>query len=309
MMLLQVAVGVIKNSAGRILISLRNPDLHQGGLWEFPGGKVEEGESAVQALFRELKEELAIDAFAATPLITLKHDYGDRRVQLQVFLVENFSGNVSHSDNQPFKWVAPFELNQYAFPKANKPIVSAIQLPAYYAILDDTNPAAVLANLEKMLAQGIQLVQARLKRLSTEAVNAFIEKATPLCRYHGALLLLNSDITHNNCPVVDGIHLTSQHLMQLEKRPDNQCWVGASCHNLAELQHAEKIGVDFVVIAPVLATQTHAGVIPLGWSEFSRLVSYANMPVYALGGMSKADLSSARHAGAQGIAAIRAFLG
>ena len=307
MTLLQVAVGVIKNSAGQILISLRNADLHQGGLWEFPGGKVEAGESIEQALRRELEEELGITALTIEPLITINHDYGDRHVQLNVCLVEQFSGSIKHSDNQACVWVAPDELSYYQFPDANKPIVTAILLPVYYAILDDVDELLIVINLEKMLALGVRLIQARFKRLSAEAVANIIELAYPLCQRYRALLLVNSDMVHKN-HTVDGLHLTSKHLMKMTQRPANQTWVGASCHNLAELQHAEKIGADFVVLAPVLATQTHANAKPLGWSEFEQLVAHAKVPVYALGGLSKSDLATARQLGAQGIAGISTFL-
>jgi 8-oxo-dGTP diphosphatase len=307
MTLLQVAVGVVKNPAGEILISLRNPDLHQGSLWEFPGGKVEAGESVEQALQRELKEELGIDAQAIEPLITIKHDYGDRHVQLNVCVVAQFVGDVTHSDNQPVRWVAVEDLHRYTFPAANRPIVSAIRLPVYYAILDDANDALLFAHLLKILVQGVRLIQLRLKRLSAEQAAHFVMFAYPLCKQYGALVLINSDMTDSRC-IADGVHLTSSHLMQLTQRPANQAWVGASCHNLAELQHAENIGVDFVVLAPVLPTRTHANVTPLGWSEFERLVSRAKVPVYALGGLSKADLSCARQLGAQGIAGISTFL-
>jgi 8-oxo-dGTP diphosphatase len=307
MTMVQVAVGVIKNSAGEILISLRHPDLHQGGLWEFPGGKVEAGESVEQALRRELKEELGIDAQGIEPLITIKHDYGDRHVQLNVCVVTQFVGDVKHSDNQPVQWVAQEKLNHYTFPDANKPIVTAILLPVYYAILDDADESLILANLEKMLVQGVQLIQFRLKRLSAEAAAHVVMQAYPLCKQYGALVLINSDMEASRS-AADGLHLTSRHLMQITQRPANQTWVGASCHNLVELQHAENIRVDFVVIAPVLATQTHATVTPLGWSDFEQLVAHAKMPVYALGGLSKADLPHARKLGAQGIAGISAFL-
>jgi 8-oxo-dGTP diphosphatase len=125
MKLLQVAVGVIKNTAGQVLISLRDESLHQGGLWEFPGGKIESGESAEQALARELKEELNIDVITATPLITVKHQYPDVSVQLNVFLVEQFSGDAKSCEGQPFKWVNPAELANHAFPVANQPIITA----------------------------------------------------------------------------------------------------------------------------------------------------------------------------------------
>ena len=303
---LQVAVGVVKNPEGKILISLRHAELHQGGLWEFPGGKIDASETAESALARELKEELNIDVTAASPLITIRHRYPDRFVQLNVFLVEQFSGEAKSLEGQPFKWVAPAELDQYKFPAANQPIITAAQLPPYYAILDDADEAVLLPNLQKILNRGIKLIQARLKKLSPAAVAAFIEQAYPLCRQQQAVLLINSAVDYS--AEVDGIHLTSRDLMALTARPENIKWLAASCHNLEQLQHAQNIGVDFVVLAPVLPTQTHPGAAALGWGQFAELVAEVNLPVYALGGMTKSSLITARQYGGQGIAAIRAFL-
>jgi len=280
--------------------------LHQGGLWEFPGGKVEPFENAEAALVRELKEELNIDVISAIPLITIRHRYPDRFVQLNVFLVEQFSGEAESCEGQPFKWVAPAELDQYEFPSANRPIVTAAKLPPYYAILDDADEALLLPNLEKILNKGVKLIQARLKNLSSAAVTKFVEQAYPLCQQQQAVLLMNSAVDYP--AEVDGIHLTSNHLMALTTRPENSKWLAASCHNLEQLQHAQKIGVDFVVLAPVLATQTHPGVSSLGWEQFADLVAKVNLPVYALGGMTKSCLTTAQQSGGQGIAAIRAFL-
>ena len=311
---LQVAVGVVKNPEGKVLISLRHAILHQGGLWEFPGGKIESSETAKQALSRELKEELNITVTAATPLITVNHQYPDLSVQLKVFLVEKFSGEVKSCEGQSFKWVIPAELDHYAFPIANQPIITAARLPPYYAILDDADEALLLPNLQKILNKGVKLIQARLKNLPSAAVVKFVEQAYPLCKQQQALLLMNSDV---DSPVkVDGIHLTSRHLMALRpcsgqalmRRPESSKWLAASCHNLEQLQHAQKIGVDFVVLAPVLATQTHPGGLSLGWEQFSDLVAQVNLPVYALGGMSVSSLITARQSGGQGIAAIRFFL-
>jgi len=303
---LQVAVGVVKNPEGKILISLRHAELHQGGLWEFPGGKIESSETAEQALTRELKEELNITVTAATPLITIKHQYPDRLVQLNVFLVEQFSGEAKNLEGQPFKWVTPAELEHYAFPAANQPIITAACLPHHYAILDDADEALLLTNLQKILNRGVKLIQARLKTLPPAAIAKFIEQGYPLCQQQQAVLLMNSAV---ECPTeVDGIHLTSRDLMALSTRPINCRWLAASCHNLEQLQHAQNIGVDFVVLAPVLATKTHSGAASLGWKQFAELAAQVNLPVYALGGMTESSLTTARQSGGQGIAAIRAFL-
>jgi 8-oxo-dGTP diphosphatase len=303
---LQVAVGVIKNSEGKILISRRHDFLHQGGLWEFPGGKIEASETAETALARELKEELNITVTMTTPLITVNHQYPDRFVQLKVFLVEQFSGEAQSCEGQPFKWVDSFELANYAFPAANQPIITAARLPPYYAILDDAEPDMILLNLQKILKSGVKLIQARLKNLPSALVTPLVEQAYCLCKQHQVMLLINSAVDY--AAEVDGLHLTSRHLMDLDQRPENIKWLAASCHNLEQLQHAQNVGVDFVVLAPVLPTQTHPKAESLGWPQFADLVSRINLPVYALGGMSKSSLSEARQCGGQGIASIRAFL-
>jgi 8-oxo-dGTP diphosphatase len=305
---LQVAVGVIKNPSGQILISLRNDKLHQGGLWEFPGGKIEASETVEQALARELKEELDITAQSITPLIAINHQYPDLAVQLRVLSVDRYKGEAKSCEGQPFLWVHPDDLVSYAFPVANRAIIAAARLPHYYAILDDADPSLLLVNLKKILDKRIKLIQARLKNLSVEVVETFLQQAYPLCKSHNAWLLLNSSAKKADSIEVDGLHLTSADLLACEHRPGGKQWVAASCHNLDELRHAEKIGVDFVVLAPVLPTPTHPDTKGLGWPQFTELVAQTNLPVYALGGLGEPDLLTARAAGAQGIAGIRAFL-
>ncbi len=122
-----VAVGVILDPQRNILISRRAADSHQGGLWEFPGGKVEEGESLAEALGRELREELGIQVGRTTPLLQVNHDYGDKAVLLDVHVVWDFSGSACSLEDQPLAWVPAGELSGYAFPAANEPIVAAVQ--------------------------------------------------------------------------------------------------------------------------------------------------------------------------------------
>lgn len=304
---LQVAVGVIKNDVGEILISQRPMQVHQGGLWEFPGGKIEAGESVKYALTRELREELAICVEHCEPLIKIHHHYSDVSVMLDVWLVEQFSGIAKGQEGQTIRWVSIHELANYDFPAANLPIIHAAQLPCFYAILDDTHPNCLIPHLHTLLSKNIQLIQARLKNLSAQAVEAFFQYAVPLCQKKGVQLLLNSAVKNVEKFEV-GLHLTSHDLMQLNTRPKINGWLAASCHNLAQLQHAEKIGIDFAVLSPVLKTATHPEASILGWEQFSELIMHVNIPVYALGGLTSADKTIARHFGGQGIAGIRTFL-
>lgn len=121
-----VAVGVVCDGADRILVSRRPQHVHQGGLWEFPGGKVETGETVEQALRRELLEELAIDVRECQPLITIRHDYVDKAVCLDVWWVSAFAGEPHGREGQPWRWVAAAELPSLEFPQANRPILAAI---------------------------------------------------------------------------------------------------------------------------------------------------------------------------------------
>ena len=122
-----VAVGVILDTDKRVLIARRAANSHQGGLWEFPGGKVEPGESVQQALARELHEELGIHIGSASPLLQVRHDYSDKSVLLDVWVVREFSGNAQGREGQPLAWAEWTNLNSYRFPEANQPIVTALE--------------------------------------------------------------------------------------------------------------------------------------------------------------------------------------
>ncbi len=122
-----VAVGVVLDDARRILITRRAADSHQGGLWEFPGGKVEDGEALHRALARELREELGIAIGRTSALLEVRHDYGDKAVRLDVHVVWEFSGEARALEGQPLAWVAAEELPGYRFPAANAPIVEAVR--------------------------------------------------------------------------------------------------------------------------------------------------------------------------------------
>lgn len=126
MPLVHVAVGVVLNSHNEVLIALRAKQAHQGGLWEFPGGKVEVDETIQQALVRELKEELDIIAECFEPLVVIEHDYGDKAVRLDVWLVTRFDGVPVGCEGQQVKWSTIDELACYEFPAANKKIIEKI---------------------------------------------------------------------------------------------------------------------------------------------------------------------------------------
>jgi 8-oxo-dGTP diphosphatase len=121
-----VVAGIIRDAHGRILISRRHDHLHQGGLWEFPGGKIESDETVRDALARELREELALTIIAAEPFQQIRHDYPDKSVLLDFWLVSEFAGEARGVEGQPVEWVSAAALRDYQFPAANVPIVEAL---------------------------------------------------------------------------------------------------------------------------------------------------------------------------------------
>lgn len=309
---LHVAVAVLRNAAGEVLISRRAAHVHQGGLWEFPGGKVEPGETLLQALRRELHEELGIEVVEAGPLIRIPHEYDRHHVVLDVWDITRFEGEPHGREGQPVAWVRPDALQHHSFPAANRPIVTAVRLPPFYLITGApaSQPETFMQRLEAALKRGIRLAQLRASELDERDYRALAQEALALCRRYQAKLLLNSPPELAMELDADGVHLSSARLMALKERPlPAGAWVAASCHDERQVRHACAIGVDFVVVSPVLDTASHPGAKTLGWEGLHALTELAAIPAYALGGMKPDMLEEARRHGAQGIAAISALWG
>lgn len=307
---IHVAAAVIRSADRRVLIAKRPLDKHQGGLWEFPGGKVEAGETVEAALARELQEELGIEVTTARPLIQVRHDYPDKQVLLDVWEVLAFAGEPHGAEGQPLAWVDPAALPEYAFPAANQPIIAAARLPHHYLITpENRSPRQLLDGIAVALDTGIRLLQLRAPGLSDAAYRALAIDVLALCAGRAQLMLKGPLEWAADFPAA-GWHLTSAQLrrMAAQDRPFPPArWLAASCHDAAELALATAAGVDFVTLSPVQATATHPDAAPLGWSRASELLLGFNQPAYLLGGLGHGDLARALHAGAQGVAGIRAF--
>lgn len=328
-----VAVAVIVNDTDEACISLRHEHAHQGGLWEFPGGKVEPGETVEQALTREIKEELGLDVLSSRPLMRVKHDYGDKSVCLHVQKIVGFRGTAVGLEGQDVKWVPIESLNDYDFPAANQAIIKSLLLPRYYMITGSFESAdEFLSRLENALNTGVRLVQLRMKnRVEGSITNIeseddgsrlyhIIEQASVLCASHRARLMLNlgmdvqrllgiADISDIDI-AFDGVHLDSRTLMSIESvftLKQKEKLVSASCHNAEELKTAEKMGLDFAVLSPVKQTSSHPQAEALGWEQFEQLSDQVSIPVYALGGLDQDDVEEAWSRGAQGVAGISGF--
>lgn len=319
MEIVHVAVAVIEReseseSGNDILIARRPDHVHQGGLWEFPGGKVEPYETVQQALKRELNEELGIDIDlqnGVQPLLRIRHDYTDKSVLLDVWKVTKFSGKAKGLEGQPVKWVGKCLLTEYDFPEANKPIISAINLPQKYLITGDFDSAEeCVARLKVAINEhAVKIVQFRCHQLRLKDSSTFVSLARSLakvCHQHNIVFLLNSAPSLLQQVDADGIHLTFTEAMRFTSRPlASSKILGISCHNETELMCAKGLNPDYVILSPVKKTMTHVDAVPLGWKTFQRLTDSVPFPVFALGGMASNDMAEALSMGAQGIAAIR----
>ena len=307
--IVHVAVAVIRDPQQRILLAKRALDQHQGGLWEFPGGKVENGESVEQALVREIHEELGIRVSQCQPLIQIPHHYPDKSVFLDVYEVTAFDGEPEGREGQPIRWVSAAELDQYEFPAANKPIVKACQLPKAIFITPAIAEAELLAATHKAIQAGANAVMLRAHHLSDDDYAELYTKLEYICQQYSVLLIANRDVAMAERLNAQAAHLSVKAQALLDKREAfSGQFLGASCHSLAEAQAAFAKGVDYITLSPVNNTQSHPETAPLGWDVFADCVTKLTLPVYALGGISGQDLDKVRALGGQGVAAINAWL-
>lgn len=297
-MMVEVAAAVIQRADGAFLLAQRPAGKVYAGYWEFPGGKVEPGEAAERALARELHEEIGIDACTAYPWITRVYAYPHATVRLNFYRVTAWKGDPHPREEQAITWQrfgAP--LVEPMLP-ANAPVLAALALPHEYAITDAENRGRepMLAKIRERLGAGLQLIQVRDKELPRR--EAFARSVLRLAHRHGARVLLNGG------PAIgDGVHYTAAQLMSLRERPQGILGA-ASCHDAAELARAMALELDFAVLGPVRPTASHPGARVLGWDGFARLARGASIPVYAIGGVQRADLETAWRAGAHGLAMI-----
>ena len=307
---IDVAVGVLRRGDD-ILLTRRLAGTHLAGYWELPGGKFEPGETARQALLRELHEELGITATAVRALIRHRHRYAERTVCLHAFEVTAWQGEPRGQQGQALRWARPDAIDPAELPPADGPLLTAARLPDVYAIsgeyagdLDD-----FLRRVARLAEAGVRLLCLRSPALDSATYARLARAAQALARPAGMTLLL-----HGADPALPtlaaelgaGFHLPARRLAALESRPlPAGLWCAASCHDAAELALAARLGCDFAVLSPVAPTASHPGAAVLGWSGFAALVEQAALPVYALGGMRPQLADIARAHGGQGVAVLR----
>jgi 8-oxo-dGTP diphosphatase len=300
----EVAAAVIERP-GEFLLAQRPEGKPYPGYWEFPGGKIEPGEDARAALTRELREEIGIEVREATPWITRNYAYTHATVRLHFFRVTRWDGEPQPLEEQAIRWQKLLAPDVSPMLPANGPVLAALALPGVMVV---SNTAAMgidewVHRLERKVTAERVLVQLREKGMEHLRLQHLLSRTLARAEASGSRVVVNSD--SGTFPQCGGVHLTARALMAAEVRPAGTL-VGASCHFSEELAHAAKLGLDYVVLGPVNPTASHPDVAPLGWDAFASLARGQPMPVYAIGGLARADLPAARRHGAHGVALLGA---
>ena len=302
----EVAAAVLTQPDGRVLLAQRPPGKPYAGYWEFPGGKVEPGETLAAALARELHEELGIVVSRACRWITRVFEYPHATVRLNFFRVFDWQGTPHPHEGQVFSWQLPDAVEVTPLLPANFPIVKALTLPSVLGIshAESLGVDSFLARLDVALANGLRLIQLRDKTLPDDVRLQLARETVRRAHLHGARVLVNGPLDLARAAGADGVHLDSSAAASLTARPDCE-WVGVSCHDATELAQAAALGADFALLSPVLPTLTHPGAATLGWDAFSMLAASSPIPVYGLGGLGRDDVALAQSHGAHGVALLR----
>ncbi|MEN4915088.1 NUDIX domain-containing protein [Acinetobacter pittii] len=294
--IVDVAIAILIHR-GKILVGWREEQQHQGGKHEFPGGKVEQGETPEEACRREIYEEVGIGLKDWHQFDYIHHEYDDIIVNLHLFhsYVPDELLNLIH---QPWAWYTRDQLLHLNFPKANKNIIKRLYWPHLIKI---SNTLSTVESSDALLYWRIE-----------EFEPQYIEQLTALDEGQRSSLIMNVDIWRQLSPElqkqIKTVHLKQSQLMNLHK---GDLKVGvryiAACHDAVSLKQAQQIGCDAVFISPVKPTTTHPEAVALGWERFSDLAQNSQIPVFALGGVHPDDLATAQQHGAYGLAGIRNF--
>jgi 8-oxo-dGTP diphosphatase len=305
--IVRVAAAVILRPGGQVLLAQRPPGKAYAGYWEFPGGKFEPGESPRAALDRELHEELGLTVRRAAPWLVQRYVYPHAHVELHFFRVLAFDGEPVGHDGQSFAWQTPGRFTVTPLLPANARVLRALLLPAIYGITmaDDLGEEIFLARARVALDRGLRLIQLREKEWPAARQCAFAAQLVGLAAGYDAKVLLNGDGEQARAWNCAGVHWTADALAAAREKPEGLL-CAASCHTHDDVDRAAALGVDFVVLGPVLPTPTHAAVPALRWDRFAAIARGATLPVYALGGLTRDDLDMAITHGAHGIALRRA---
>lgn len=292
-----VAIAILLHKS-KVLVGWRQANQHQGNKHEFPGGKIEEGETPEQACRREVYEEVGIGLKEWHQFDVIRHEYEDIIVTLHLLhaYVPDELLNLIH---QPWSWFSRDQLADLNFPKANSTIIERLIWSHLIKISDQVD------ELPKTNSQ-------MYLRIETKDIERLQQQLIKLSEQQLLKLIVNVDVWQQLNTVlqekIKTVHLKQSQLMQLKK---GDLVVAkryiAACHDAVSVQHAHQIGCDAIFLSPVNPTATHPNSKVLGWDGFAALAQKSDIPVFALGGVAPADLEQAQKHNAYGLAGIRQF--
>jgi 8-oxo-dGTP diphosphatase len=303
MAVVRVAAAVILGSAGEVLLAQRPPGKAYAGYWEFPGGKLEPGETGYDALVRELREELGLEVVDAAPWLVQRYTYPHADVELNFFRVFAFTGEPFGRDGQAFRWQTPGRFDVAPLLPANTAILRALELPPVYGVV----PAATLAApssptiLRHALDQGLGLIRVDAAPGAATGARVAIERLVGLAAAAGARVLLGGTEADARALGCAGVHWTATELRAATARPADLL-VGATCAHAADIAHAGALGLDFVELGWAAAGAADAADAARGWAAFAQAVAATAVPVFAQGHLARTDLAFAQRQGAHGVA-------
>lgn len=303
-----VSVAILINADYQVLLGQRPFPKSWEGWWEFPGGKIKKNETFVDALYREIYEEIGIKVTKFKKWVTRQYSYDNLDVTLQFFKVYKWDGEITPKENQKLVWTNLKNPNVSPILPANLFIQNAFDLPSYYAItnLSELPKKLFLKQLQEKIDNGLEMIQIREKDISFEELKKFSKEVIKICKPQGVKVIINSYINLAHELKADGVHLTSKDLNSIKKIPQNLI-VSASCHTQKDIDIAEKIKIHFIVLSTVKKTLSHPDMKPMGWNKFRKIANKVNIPIYALGGLGIEDYQIALENGAIGIASQRSI--
>ena len=282
---LEVAIGLIYDPSGKILIAKRGSHQELAGRWEFPGGKVEARETPAETIRRELFEELDIKVSDPQPCFTFEYAYPKKTIRFYVFEIYQFSGNAIGKENQPIQWIDPNRLSDFNLPDANAIITNTLPLPKHYGItpsLMNTNDSAHWMDniLTAQQQHQLRLIQFRSPELTAAEYTEVAKQLQSQLSSKRCKLILNCEPELAMALNADGVHLTQKRFITslTERDPSVEAFfekrfVSVACHDLESLQLPQQRPINCALVSPVLPTQTHPDAKPLGWKPLTELVN------------------------------------
>ncbi len=298
-----VAVCVVQTPDGRVLVAERTGRQIAAGFWELPGGKIEPGETPVQAAARELQEETGLVPVDIAPWLSYEHQFPTKRLRLHFCRAHGWRGSPHGREGQRLAWVDARAPHVGPILPSNDRALFALSLPHSYVVADvspQSRAEDVMAGIRDALSDGATLLRVRLASIAPGQTASLLARVAQLAAAYPLASVFVPSVTDARRAGLAGVHSTARDLRQLTARPATRLWA-ATCHGEADLIRAVSLGADFAVLSSVLPDSGRPWQTPIGWDGLRRCVSASPIPIYAQGGLTQAHSRQVQDAGAVGL--------